>query len=117
MLEKICLVTKLMNQDREEVYYAKEQMDMGWEGLTKEVIRFCEDVGLANPCKEYLNRQEVAEAVLYCHLILLKEQYSMEKLKHLKNTKVRYMHKYLSSITGERKAGVPIRCENVGYKS
>ena len=105
MLEKICLVTKLMNQDSEEDFYAKEilkeQLEMGWEGLTKEVIRFCEEIGLPNPCQEYLNRQEVAEAVMYSHLKVLKEQYSMEKLKHLKNTELRYMQNYMSQVSLE----------------
>ena len=45
MCEKICLVTRLMNQDKEEDSYAqeiiKEQMDMEWDGLTKEVMKFC----------------------------------------------------------------------------
>ena len=46
---------------------------MGFECLTKEVIRFCEDIGLPNPFNEYLNRPEVAEAVMFSHLKVLKE--------------------------------------------
>ena len=61
----------------------------------------CEVIGLPHPCKEYLNRQEVAEAVMYFHLKVLKEQSSMKKLKHLKNTKLRYMQKYLSQVSLE----------------
>ena len=105
MCEKICLVTRLMNQDNEEDSYAqeilKEQMEMEWDGLTKEVMEFCKEIGLQNPCKEFLDRKEVSEAIMISHLKTLKEEYSMEKLKHLKNTDIRYMQKYMTQASLE----------------
>ena len=71
-------MTRLMNQDSEENSYAKEilkeQMAMGWEGLTKEVLKYCDEVRHPNPCTEYLNRKEVSEALLFSHLKILKEE-------------------------------------------
>ena len=100
MLEKICLVTKVMNQEDEDDSLAKEilkeQIAMGWEGLTKEVIKFCDQVGLPNPCSEFLSRQDVSEALMFSHLKVLKEEYSKEKLKHLKNTDIKYMQKFMT---------------------
>ena len=105
MLEKICLVTRIMNQEDIEDSYAKEilkeQMAMGWEGLTKEVMQMCEEIGLPNPCTVFLNRQEVSEAVMYSHLKILKKEYSMEKLRHLQNTDIRYMQKYMAQVSLE----------------
>ena len=70
--KKICLVTRIMNQDNEEDTYAKEilkeQIAMEWEGLAKEVLKFCQEVGLSNPCEQFLNREEVSGAVMYSHL-------------------------------------------------
>ena len=105
MVEKICLVTKIMNEEDEEDSYAKEilkeQMEMGWEGLTKEVMKMCEEVGLPNACTVYLKRDQVSEAVMYNHLKILKEEYGMEKLKHLQNTDIRYMQKYMAQVSLE----------------
>ena len=105
MCEKICLVTRLMNQDNEEDSYAqeilKEQMEMEGDGLTKEVMEFCKEIGHQNPCKEFLDRKEVSEAIMISHLKTLKEEYSMEKLKHLKNTDIRYMQKYMTQASLE----------------
>ena len=39
--------------------------------------------------------------MMYSHLKVLKEQYSMEKLKHLKNTELRYMQTYMSQVSLE----------------
>ena len=58
---------------------------MGWDGLTKEVIDICKEVGLPNACEVFLHRKEVVEAMLYSHLKTLKDEYSRKKLKHLKN--------------------------------
>ena len=105
MCEKICLVTRMMNQDNEEDSYAqeilKEQIAMDWDGLTKEVIKFCEEIGLPNPCEEFLDRKEVSQAIMFSHLKTLKEEYSMEKLKHLKNTDLTSMQKYMKQASLE----------------
>ena len=71
------------------------------EGLAQEARKFCQEVGLSNPCEQFLNREEVLEAIMYSHLKTLKEEYSMEKLKHLKETDIRYMQKYMSQVSLE----------------
>ena len=52
-----------MNRDNEEDTYAqeilKEQTAMYWEGLSKEVMKFCQEVGLSHPCAKFLIRKEV----------------------------------------------------------
>ena len=39
-------------------------------------------------------RQDIA--LMFSHLKVLKEEYSMEKLKNLKNTDIRYVQKYMT---------------------
>ena len=72
-----------MGEEDEEDSYAKEilkeQVEMGWEGLTKEVMKMCEEVGLPNACTVYLKRDDVSEAVMYNHLKILKEDYDRMK--------------------------------------
>ena len=107
MTEKICLVSRILflGEEGEESSYArevlKEQLAMGWDGLTKEVIEICKEVGLPNACEVFVHRKEVVEAMLYSHLKTLKEEYSMKKLKHLKNDDIRYMQSYMTMASLE----------------
>ena len=106
MMEKVCLVTRVMNlREEEEDSYAKEvlkeQLAMGWEGLTQEVVDICKNIGLPNACSEFIYREEVAEAVLYSHLQNLKNDYEMEKLRHLKNADIRHMQNYMKRVSLE----------------
>jgi exonuclease III len=106
MIEKVCLVTRIMHmREEEEDSYAKlvlkEQLAMGWEGLTKEVEEICQRAGLPNAGLEFVDRGEVLEVMMYSHLKILKEDYSMEKLKHLKNTDLRKMQDYMSMASLE----------------
>ena len=73
----------------------------GWEGLTCEVVEICKKVGLPNACEEYIQREEVMEAMLNSNLKVLKEEYGMTKLKHLKNSDLRYMQKYMTMASLE----------------
>ena len=52
-------------------------------------------------CTVYLKRGEVSEAVMYTHLKILKEECGMEKLKHLQNTDIRYIQKYIAQVSLE----------------
>ena len=47
-------------------------------------------LGLPNACTEFVYREEVAEAIMVSHLKNLKEEYSMEKLKHLNDSDIRW---------------------------
>ena len=105
MMEKICLVTGIMNQEEENNSYVKQvlkkRLAFGWEGLTKEVIDCCQKVGLLNSCTEYIKREEVKEAVLISNMKVLKEEYKMEKLKHLQMDDLRYMQIYMANVSLE----------------
>ena len=104
MIEKVCLVTRIMHMMNEESYakeILKEQMAMKWDGLSKEVTEICEKVGLRNACTVFVDRKTVTEAVMYSHLKVLKEEYSMEKLKHLKDQDLRYMQPYMKRASLE----------------
>ena len=65
MREKICLVTSILNlreeEDAKEIL--KEQLQMGWEELTKEVVDMCKKIGLPNGCEQLLYREKVNEAI------------------------------------------------------
>ena len=93
MLEKVCLVSRIMFFHTDEENYAREilqeQLRQGWKGLAQEVVEICQKIGLSNACLEYVQREEVAEAIMISHLKVLKEEYKMEKLKHLQNTDIR----------------------------
>ena len=107
MIEKVCLVTRVMHVMNEEGYakaILQEQMDMKWDGLSKEVTEICDKLGLPDACTTFVQREEVTEAALYSHLKVLKEEYSMEKLKHLKDDDIRYMQDYMkmASLEGAR---------------
>jgi hypothetical protein len=99
MLEKVCLVSRIMFFHTDEENYAREvlqeQLRQGWKGLAQEVVEICQKIGLPNACLQYVHRKEVAEAILISHLKVLKEEYKMEKLKHLQNTDIRYRQEYM----------------------
>ena len=104
MIEKVCLVTRVMHVMNEEGYakeILQEQMDMKWDGLSKEVTEICDKLGLPDACTTFVQREEVTEAALYSHLKVLKEEYSMEKLKHLKDDDIRYMQGYMKMASLE----------------
>ena len=66
--EKICLVTRIIHINKDEENYARdileEQLKNNWGGLTEEVTTICQQVGLPDGCKEYLDRKEVQDAIL-----------------------------------------------------
>ena len=74
---------------------------MQWDGLSKEVQEICSKVGLPDACSTFVPRDKVKEAVMYSHLKVLKEEYTMEKLKHLKDKDIRYMQDYMKSVSLE----------------
>ena len=63
------------------LYLHLEQMNQGWEGLTTEVEKICQLVGLPNACIQYIGRKEVEEAMINHHLKEIKED--MEPLSKL----------------------------------
>ena len=56
MIEKVCLVTRVMHTMSEESYAKEillEQMAMKWDGLSKEVQEICNKVGLPDACTTF----------------------------------------------------------------
>ena len=52
-------------------------------------------IGLPDACLQYVHRKDVAEAILISHMTFLKEEYKMEKLKHLQNADIRFRQEYM----------------------
>ena len=65
------------------------------------MTKTCDKLGLPDACTTFVQREEVTEAALYSHLKVLKEEYSMEKLKHLKDDDIRYMQDYMKMASLE----------------
>ena len=62
MIEKVCLVTSVMHVMNEEGYakeILQEQIDMKWDGLSKEVTEICDKLGLPDACRTFVQREEV----------------------------------------------------------
>ena len=59
-IEKVCLVSSVMFSGEEQSYardILKEQLAMGWVGLTSEVEEICRKLGLPNACRQYVQRK------------------------------------------------------------
>ena len=50
---------------------------------------------------QFVYREEVEEAMIFSNLKVLKEEYGMEKLKHLKNSDMRKMREYMKMASLE----------------
>ena len=98
--EKICLVGKILRQNEDSENYAREilleQYNNSWGGLTEEVAKICETVGLDNICEVYLSREEVKDAMLHHHLGGLKDEMKeRKKLDRIRDEDCRYMKSYM----------------------
>ena len=98
--EKVVLVSKIIHQNVEGENYAQEvlmeQYNNSWGGLTQEVVKICQEVGLQNACEVFLTRAEVKEAILYHHLAGLKEEMkARQKLDRISNEDCRKMQSYM----------------------
>ena len=107
MTEKVSLVTKILNatSDEEENYardILQEQLNNGWDGLTKEVKEICKKVGLPNACTEFIHKEEIKKAMLVSNAKDLKEQMTgLYKLDHLMNEDLRLGQDYIKSLSLE----------------
>ena len=77
-LEKVCLVTNVMNKRKEDNYtrelLEEEEALHSWEGITKEVRTICQAMGLPDATQQYVSRQEAKEAMNIHHLITVKKE-------------------------------------------
>ena len=100
-VEKICVLTDIMhNKEEQDENYArevlKEQLEEGWEGLTKEVEEICQAAGLPNACKEYIHRKRVVDAIEIHHMKEVKEQMEpLSKMETLRLKDTRRMQPYM----------------------
>ena len=85
----IANVTKILHgtSDQEENYareILQEQLNNGWDGLTKEVQEICEQVGLPDACQQYVSKEEVEEAMRMSNARELNKQMEgLSKLEHM----------------------------------
>ena len=99
-LEKVCVVARILHLKEEQENYAREvlreQLDEGWEGLTREVDEICQLAGLSNVCHQFLGRKEVEEAMVNHHLKeIRKEMEPLSKMTKIKVTDTRQMQPYM----------------------
>ena len=99
-VEKLCVITRIMNPLEDKENYAKqildEQQEQGWKGITTEVEEICLLVGLPNVCKKFVSRVEVVKAIELHHLKEIKlEMEPLSKLSKIKNTDTRSMQQYM----------------------
>ena len=107
MAEKVSLVTKILHctSDQEENYAREillEQLDNGWDGLTKEVEEICERVGLPNACLQYVTKEDLKEAMQLSNARELKEQMTdLSKLEGTMDEDMRFCQDYIKSMSVE----------------
>jgi hypothetical protein len=107
MSEKVSLVTHILHgtSDNEEHYareILQEQLDNGWNGLTKEVQEICERVGLPDACFQYVPKEEVKEAMQLSNARELKEQMTgLSKLEDMMKEDLRYGQDYVKTMSLE----------------
>ena len=99
-VEKVCVVTRLMNTREDEENYAREllreQLEQGWDGLTGEVAHICLLAGLPNACLQYIPREEVVAAIQFHHMKCVKEEMEpLKKMAKLKMEDTRHIQKYM----------------------
>ena len=107
MAQKVSLVTKILHgtSDQEENYareILQEQLNNGWDGLTKEVREICEQVGLPDACQQYVSKEEVEEAMRMSNARELKKQMEgLSKLENMMEADLRYCQDYIKSMSVE----------------
>ena len=107
MSEKVSLVTKILNatSDQEENYardILQEQLNNGWDGLTKEVIEICKKVGLPNGCTQYIPMDEIKKAIMMSNAQEIKEQMQgLTKLENIMQEDLRFCQDYIKSLSLE----------------
>ena len=86
-MQKIQLVNRIYKQDPEclsrRVYM--EQLNNGWPGLSKEVSKICQTIGIPDVNTNIVAKEKITEAVFYHHYKDLKE--SMNKYTKLESIK------------------------------
>ena len=77
-VEKVCLVAKIMHDDKNKENLCREvlemQLAMGWPGICKEVKEICSAVGLEDVTKKYISREKVKEYIQYFDMKCTKTQ-------------------------------------------
>jgi hypothetical protein len=107
MSEKVSLVTKILNatSDQEENYardILQEQLNNGWDGLTKEVVEICKKVGLPNGCTQYIPMDEIKKAIMMSNAQKIKEQMQgLTKLEIIMQEDLRFCQDYIKSLSLE----------------
>ena len=107
MTEKVSLVTKIIHctSDQEEHYardILQEQLNNGWDGITKEVKEICEKVGLPDACVQFIPMEEIKKAMLISNAKDIKEQMiGLSKLEDIMKEDLRFGQDYIKSLSLE----------------
>ena len=104
-IEKVCLVSSIMFSGEEQCYardILKEQLDMGWAGLTREVEEICQKLGLPNACQQFVHREQVLDHARLRNLKKVKEDMEgLSKMDQLKMKDLRKAQKYMEMVSLE----------------
>ena len=96
-----------------EIY--REQVEMSWPGLAKEVGEICQKVGLDNINDKESSKEEIKEAVFYRNYLDMKEDMERyKKLDDIKSEDFRYAQPYMESKSiDQARMAYRIRCKMV----
>ena len=104
-IEKVCLVSSVMFSGEEQSYakdILKEQLAMGWVGLTSEVEEICRKLGLPNACRQYVQRKQVLDHARLSNLKKLKEDMEgMSKMEEMMKEDLRKAQNYMGMVSLE----------------
>ena len=95
---KLMLAQSILRRDTslaKEIY--KEQLNMGWTGLSTEVEEICKTIGIKNVNEEFESKDIVEEAIFYHNYHEMKiEINKYEKLEDIKNDDFRELPEYMN---------------------
>ena len=120
--EKILLVMAIRRQEEEGLARTvlEEQISMGWPGLAQEVSKIRKQLGLPDACKEDVDKTEVAEAIVFNHMKVLKEEMEVKapkKLKKLREKDFRKCQPYCELTLSECRMGFRLDCYMLDCRS
>ena len=111
------LTARNIMRNKESLAYQiyREQVDMSWPGLAREVEEICQKIGLKNLNDEDSSKEEIKEAIFFRNYLDMKEDMEKyKKLEAIKNEDFREAQQYMEfkSIDQARMA-YRIRCKMV----
>ena len=98
-LEKVCLVTTVMNNRKESNYtreLLEEELLHSWPGITQEVRAICQEMKFPDATQQFVSRQEAKEEMNFHQLSTLKrEMEGKSKCDKIYNQDLRKMQVFM----------------------